>query len=311
MRRLLVILAALCALLALAPAAAHARPGQTVFFEAPELRDPAQRDAALGDLETLGVRALRVTLFWRDVAPAQEGGAYDFSRYDGVVAAAQARGWQVLLTVSGPIPKWASDSGRSELANPDPAKFQAFEAALSNAQRPASRAAQTSARSPAAAPAQGSSGIPSWMWLAGLAVIAFVLWRGFSRSRNSAAAAAAGAPGAAYPAGVPGAPGSAGTPHAGYPAPGYAPQRSGMLGTGLAAAGGVAAGMLASEMLHRHQQQGNVDQDASTGPGFFDPSDAGAARALEDRPIDFGNGADWDSGASDGGDFGGDGGGWD
>jgi hypothetical protein len=42
------------------------------------------------------------------------------------VQAAQARGWEVLLTVSGPIPAWASRSGRSQLTNPDPARFERF-----------------------------------------------------------------------------------------------------------------------------------------------------------------------------------------
>jgi hypothetical protein len=67
-----------------------------------------------------------VTLFWRDVAPAAEGGAYDFSRYDGVLDAAKQRGWPVVLTISGPFPKWASRSGRSEVSHPDPEKFRAF-----------------------------------------------------------------------------------------------------------------------------------------------------------------------------------------
>jgi hypothetical protein len=79
-----------------------------------------------------------------------------------------------------------------------------------------------------------------------------------------------------------------------------------MLGTGLAAAGGVAAGMLASEMLHRNAQR-SAD-DAGAGAGHLDSPDAGSS-ALEDRPIDFGSGGDWDAGGGDVG--GGDGGGWD
>ena len=219
-----------------------------------------------------------------------------------------------ILAHDGRLALAAEEAQKARLLDPDvkftdPAKFRSFEASLQQAQRPATRAAQQSGRVQETAPI--GRGIPGWVWLAGLAVIAFVLWRGFSRSRN--AAAAAGMPGGGYGAGagLPGAVGPQGAPYGpGYPAPGYAPQRSGMLGTGLAAAGGVAAGMLASEMLHRHQDGRNLDQDSSAQGGFFDAPDAANAGALADRPIDFGNGGDWDAG---GGDVGGadGGGGWD
>lgn len=121
------VLALLCTmLLGLAAAPAHAGRGQIVTFEAPELRDPAQRADALRDLERLGVSALRVVLFWRDVAPAEEGGGYDFGAYDPVIQIAEDRGWDVVLTVSGPIPKWASRSGRSQVTRPIPRKFREF-----------------------------------------------------------------------------------------------------------------------------------------------------------------------------------------
>jgi len=221
-----------------------------------------------------------------------------------------------ILAHDGKVALAAEEAQKARLLDPDvkftdPEKFRSFEAALLAAQRPATRAAQPSGRVQAPAPAPMSSGIPGWVWLAGLAVIAFVLWRGFSRSRDAAAGAGVpggyGAPGSV----VPGAVGPQGAPYGpGYPAPGYAPQRSGMLGTGLAAAGGVAAGMLASELLHRHQQGGNLAQDPSAQPGFFDSPDAANGGALADRPIDFGNGGDWDAGGGDVG-GGGDGGGWD
>ena len=64
-------LLATVALLAAAPAAL-ADHGETVFFEAPGdlLGVPADHQAKmLAQLASLGVRALRVTLYWRDVAP--------------------------------------------------------------------------------------------------------------------------------------------------------------------------------------------------------------------------------------------------
>ncbi|MEO8312319.1 MAG: tetratricopeptide repeat protein, partial [Caldimonas sp.] len=74
----------------------------------------------------------------------------------------------------------------------DPEKFRTFEAALLKAQSPAPRAplsppaAQTAAPAQVApaqvapnrvAPAPVAAGLPSWVWLAGLAAVAFVLWR--------------------------------------------------------------------------------------------------------------------------------------
>src|SRR5579863_4670586 len=98
--------------------AALARPGETVFFEAPGdvLGVPADHQAkVLAQLATLGVRALRVTLYWRDVAPhpnhrhrpsfdQANPKAYDWGGYDTLIAEALAMHWTVLLTVSGPVP---------------------------------------------------------------------------------------------------------------------------------------------------------------------------------------------------------------
>ena len=194
----------------------------------------------------------------------------------------------------------------------DPEKFRAFEASLLRAQAPAARSRPTPSQgatplAPARVAPVAATGMPSWVWLAGLLAIGFVLWRMFSRSR--AAGSALSAPpgsGVAMPM-QPGAngpgygPGAAGTPYG----PGYAPQRPGMMGVGLAAAGGVAAGMLADELLHR-RQSGTPDNSGvgNTGGGFFDAPGGSAASDLEDRPIDFGTGGnDWDAGSNDGGGF--------
>ena len=205
----------------------------------------------------------------------------------------------------------------------DPEKFRTFEAGLLRAQSAAARTPPAQppgdARAPVAparvAPAAAAAGVPGWLWLAGLAAIGFVLWRLLARSRAAPMAGSVaapgtgygmpmqpGAPGAAYGAGTPGAPG---TPYG----PGYAPQRpgSGMLGVGLGAAGGVAAGMLAERMLNSRRE--GVDHAGA--PGLFDSSGDGGASDLEKRPIDFGTGGnDWDSGSTDAGGGGGDGG-WD
>ena len=71
MRRLWPLLVALAAVAAAAPAAL-ASQSQTTFFEAPGalVGIPADRQLqTIAQLQSLGVRALRVTLYWRDVAP--------------------------------------------------------------------------------------------------------------------------------------------------------------------------------------------------------------------------------------------------
>lgn len=139
MRRFLI----LCCLSLLAlPAAATASPGQTVSFEAPrDLLDPATRESALDEIQGLGVRALRVILYWRDVAPsprakrppdfdATNPAAYDWSRYDAVVDSARSRGMTVLLTISGPVPRWATLSRRNQYTRPSAERFAKFAQAV-------------------------------------------------------------------------------------------------------------------------------------------------------------------------------------
>jgi hypothetical protein len=241
-----------------------------------------------------------------------------------------------ILAHDGKLELAADEARKARTIDPDvkftdPEKFRTFEAALLKAQSPAPRAplspptAQTAAPAQIApaqvapsrvAPAPAAAGLPSWVWLAGLAAIAFALWRMFSRSREATIAGGAAAPGAAYgtpmQAGAPVGPGPAGAPYGpGYPAP---RPGSGMLGVGLGAAGGVAAGMLAERMLHS-RREGGTDRDTGAPGGFFDsPQDGSASIDLENRPIDFGTGGnDWDAGSGDlGGGGGGDGGGgWD
>ena len=68
------------------------------------------------------------------------------------------------------------------------------------------------------------------------------------------------------------------------------------MGTGLAVAGGLAGGVLLDQMLHARQGAAN-NVASGLAPGSIDqpPANDAAARALEDRPVDFGNGDDWDA----------------
>jgi hypothetical protein len=79
------------------------------------LLSPATRPHALAQLQHLGVKALRVELYWSDVAPsptsatrpkfeATNPASYNWGQYDALLAEAQRLHWQVLLTVTSPVP---------------------------------------------------------------------------------------------------------------------------------------------------------------------------------------------------------------
>lgn len=135
---LLALLGCLAVLLCAAAPAAHARAGQEMTFEAPrDLLDPERRDAALAELDSLGVDNLRVILRWKDVAPdgdnavrpafdARNPNSYGWGQYDFVINAAIARGWKVTLTLSSPVPKWATQARRDTVTRPRTDEFEQF-----------------------------------------------------------------------------------------------------------------------------------------------------------------------------------------
>jgi hypothetical protein len=146
----LLLVAALAALLVAAHSpAAHAATGQEVTFEAPrDLLDPASREAAFVEMDSLGVRSLRVVLYWNDVAPDHDSrvkpsfdetdpASYDWSRYAPVLDGAHERGWKVHLTVSGPVPQWATNGARDHVTRPSPNEFRKFMTAVSRRFSPA------------------------------------------------------------------------------------------------------------------------------------------------------------------------------
>lgn len=135
MRRLFILL---CLSLLAVPSAALASHSQTVSFEAPrDLLDPAHREGALNEITGLGVTALRVILYWRDVAPSprssrppaiteSDPAAYNWAKYDPLIDSARSRGMKVLLTVSGPVPRWATLSRRDQRTRPSAERFARF-----------------------------------------------------------------------------------------------------------------------------------------------------------------------------------------
>jgi Cellulase (glycosyl hydrolase family 5) len=143
-------LVAVAAAVLAAASSSQASTRQVTFFEAPrELlsNDDALRQRTLDEIQGLGVRWLRVVLYWRSVAPNSsasmppagfdESGqaGYIWDRYDRVVNEARARGLNLLVTISGPVPKWASANHKSYVYKPSATRFQRFVTAVGNRYR--------------------------------------------------------------------------------------------------------------------------------------------------------------------------------
>ncbi|HEY4895670.1 MAG TPA: hypothetical protein VII01_06245 [Solirubrobacteraceae bacterium] len=136
---------ALCMLsLAALSSGASASHGQTTFFESPALLlNPATRPGTVATLQQLGVRGVRVELSWHEVAPAANSSrrpsfdatdpaSYNWAKYDPLIEEARARGWKILLTVTSPVPRWATGNprGHSLLFRPNAGQFRAFMTAV-------------------------------------------------------------------------------------------------------------------------------------------------------------------------------------
>jgi len=132
-------------LLALLAAPAHASPRQVMSFEAPdELLDDTRRDATLNEIRGFGVTQVRQLVYWQSFAPrpnrkrkprfdATDPAEYPtgpWGRLDRLVAAAEARGMEVMLTPTGPVPKWATARKKDNLTRPDARLFGQFVRAL-------------------------------------------------------------------------------------------------------------------------------------------------------------------------------------
>jgi hypothetical protein len=93
-------------------------------------------------MQALGVKALRIELSWYEVAPSPESAArpsvdetnpanYSWGQYDAVLAEAQRLHWSVLLTVTSPVPRWATSNKKAPyVTRPDDLDFQQFMTAV-------------------------------------------------------------------------------------------------------------------------------------------------------------------------------------
>jgi hypothetical protein len=121
---------------------ALASHSQVSYFEGSGvLLDPVTREAAIAQLQTRGVRALRVELYWDEVAPdptsptrpsfdATDPANYRWGTYDWLLTKAHELHWQVLLTVTGPVPKWATAAHTDYLTRPNAQQFKQFMTAV-------------------------------------------------------------------------------------------------------------------------------------------------------------------------------------
>jgi Cellulase (glycosyl hydrolase family 5) len=140
----LLALCLLAAALAL-PSAAAASSTQIVSFEAPrELLAPAKRDSTLDQIAAFGVTQVRQLVTWDAYArrpnskrrprfDAADPNAYPpgaWAPLDALMAAAKARGINVMLTLTGPAPKWATSGHRDHLTRPSPREFRLFATAV-------------------------------------------------------------------------------------------------------------------------------------------------------------------------------------
>jgi hypothetical protein len=117
---------------------------EVTYFEAPALLlAPATRPATLATLRRLGVSALRVELSWHAVAPRANArrkpsfdptdpAAYHWGQYDALIEAAHALGWKILLTVTSPVPRWATAAPRRDslVTRPNSKQFGMFMTAV-------------------------------------------------------------------------------------------------------------------------------------------------------------------------------------
>jgi len=144
MTRFRLLTALVLALLAF-PAGASASSGQSIAFEAPrELFDTDRRAGALDEIRAFGVDRVRTLVYWKDHAPSptsRRRPAFDASnpdaypagtwnRLDGLFRAAGERNIAVQLTLTGPVPRWATRSRRDNVTDPIPSEFQAFATAV-------------------------------------------------------------------------------------------------------------------------------------------------------------------------------------
>ncbi|MEA2139618.1 MAG: hypothetical protein QOG56_2768 [Solirubrobacteraceae bacterium] len=124
MKRLLPLILAALVLAALPSAASASLTQESMFQDDPLLvyGTPEQVESTLNQLQAFGVDRIRVSVFWRIIAPANDQvtkpsfdatdpAAYPpklWEKYDTLIRSAQAKGILVNLNITSPVPRWAA-----------------------------------------------------------------------------------------------------------------------------------------------------------------------------------------------------------
>ena len=137
--KLSLIAALSCALLlALAPSGASAAKGMEIAMQDDsslviELPRPGYREKGLKLASGLRASWIRANVVWSYVVGSQARKKkapstihYNWTGYDALIAAANARGIQVQLALTGPAPAWATGNKRVGPVKPKAAAFKAF-----------------------------------------------------------------------------------------------------------------------------------------------------------------------------------------
>ncbi len=137
-RQLVLALLALLSAALLAPAAGQASSGQVMTFEAPgELLDDSQRESTLDEIQAFGVKRVRALVYWREFTArpnSKRPPAFDradhtaypaetWGRLDRLVDSTERRGIELQVTLTGPVPTWATGTKRGHLNRPGPGEF--------------------------------------------------------------------------------------------------------------------------------------------------------------------------------------------
>lgn len=135
---LLTLLTLLACVALLTPASASAASTQVMTFEAPdELLDDGAREGTLDEIQAFGVNRVRALVYWRDFSArersrrrprfdradhlAYPAGTWD--RLDRLVESIVRRRMSVQLTLTGPVPKWATRRKRGYVKNPSAREY--------------------------------------------------------------------------------------------------------------------------------------------------------------------------------------------
>jgi hypothetical protein len=122
---------------------AVASAGQFTTVEDPTylLGSETVREQTLSELQALGVQAIRMSMYWKDVAPSPNAtrrpsfdqtspAAYSWGPYGQLATDVHAHGMRLLVDATGPVPRWATKGAKDHVTYPNAAAYSAFMTAV-------------------------------------------------------------------------------------------------------------------------------------------------------------------------------------